>query len=48
VCHKLLTAVAAGALVVAAVAAGGGGGGEVIKVGLVLQHVYIPAKHHKN
>jgi len=46
VCHKLLTAVAAGALVVASVAAGGGG--DVIKVGLVLQHVYIPAKHHKN
>jgi len=39
----LLTA--AVSLVVAAVTAAGGG--DVIKVGLVLQQVYIPGKHHK-
>jgi hypothetical protein len=46
VCCKLLTAAAAVALVVAAA-----GGGDIIKVGLVLQQVYIPGKvtqiHHK-
>jgi hypothetical protein len=39
---KLLTAVT---LVVAAAAAAGR---DVIKVGLVLQQVYIPGKHHAN
>jgi hypothetical protein len=40
VCRKLLTAVA---LVLDAA-----GGGDVIKVGPVLQQVYIPGKHHTN
>jgi len=42
VCCKLLTAVAL------VVAAGAAAGGDVIKVGLVLQQVYVPGKHHTN